>query len=72
MNRIVWARLDDMAIIVAVAMMLVVSFTVKAHEKARLQVAAQSSDWRCYPNHAHGPACFKMADGTHAMVTTNL
>jgi len=72
MSRNVWARLESSAIIVAVAMMLVVSFTVKAHEKARLQVAGQSSDWRCYPNHAHGPACFNMADGRHTPVTTSL
>jgi hypothetical protein len=72
MNRIVWARLDNMALIVAVSMMLVVNFTVKAHEKGRLQVASQSSDWKCHPNHARGPACFNMADDGRTIVAASL
>jgi hypothetical protein len=73
MSRNFWAGLDNMAIIVAVSMMLVVSFTVKAHEKGRLQVAGQSSDWRCHPNHARGqPACFNVADGRFTIAAASL
>jgi hypothetical protein len=74
MNRIVWTRLDT-AIIVAISIMIlgVTGWTVHASEKNGLQVAGQSSDWRCHPNHARDQlACFNTADGPHTIVATNL
>jgi hypothetical protein len=51
----------------------VTGWTVHASEKNGLQVAGQSSDWRCHPNHARGQlACFNTADGPHTIVATNL